>query len=90
MAKFAKLFETDGEQVLVLTETDKNDHPTLRMVTDIDGVEASVRLSFGPKDGQEDSFDSDKAWAACDKAFDAFTEPDAVKLRAKLVSSLVA
>jgi hypothetical protein len=90
MGKFAKLFDIGEEQVLVHTETDKDDNPTLRMVTDIDGVEAAVRLSFGPKDGQEETFDIDKAWAACDRAFDAFTEVDAVKLRDKLVNGFCA
>jgi hypothetical protein len=88
MGKFAKLFDIENdEQILLVTELNDEECPCLKMITEIDGAEASVKISFNQRDKSE-PFDIDKAWARCDSTLETMTLEDALKMRNDLVNAL--
>lgn len=74
MSKFAKLFERDGEQVLVIsTQTDEGE-PCLHFMLDIGNAKVEPKFTF--KTGE---------WDKLDSAFDLVDENSSFSLRDSLV-----
>lgn len=73
MERWAKLFESNGRQVLITKDVDDDDNPKLSLSIRIDGAE----LTFGPTfKGNDCDEVLDKAFdAASQELADAFTEP---------------
>lgn len=76
MSKFAKLYEREGQQVLVTSDQDEDGEPclTIRFKSNVSDHEISTRLAF------KKSAKLDK-WEVLDQAFDAMTEEKAFDLR---------
>ena len=73
MERWAKLFESNGRQVLVTKDVDDDDNPKLSISSRIDGAELTLGPVFGGDDGEkllDEAFD-----AAEQRLADVFTEP---------------
>lgn len=77
MPKFAKLFDLeDNEQVLVIfTQTDEG-NPAIDCITNVDGGEQILRVSFGS---------DDDAWDVAQEYMNTFSEEAATLIRKTLV-----
>lgn len=73
MEKWAKLFESNGRQVLVTKEYDDDDLPKVSFAVRIDGAELSLGPVFKGENGEEER---DKLFDAADQEMaDNFTKP---------------
>ncbi|MGA9607035.1 MAG: hypothetical protein WBR21_08435 [Rouxiella badensis] len=73
MEQWAKLFESNGRQVLVTKEYDDDDMPKLSFAVRIDGDELSLGPVFKGENGEEER---DKLFdAANQEMVDNFTKP---------------
>ena len=75
MSKFAKLFERNGEQVLVISTQTADGLPCLHFIADIGGAIVEPRFEY--KEG---------AWDKRDAGFDLVDEDSAFSLRSGLVA----
>lgn len=71
MEKFAKIFETEHRQILVVTDINDDQDPVVRIETRHDGASVALNLTFK---GEDD----DAAWAAAERGFDKVTQEVAV------------
>lgn len=73
MEKWAKLFESNGRQVLVTKEYDDDDLPKLSFAVRIEGAELSLGPIFKGEHGEEER---DKLFESADQEMaDNFTKP---------------
>ena len=74
--QFAKIFERDGEQVVMMKSThDATDAPSLSFTMHIGALRVGTEMTFNNADTGEQSRDA---------AFDAYTEEGAFDMRSKL------
>lgn len=76
MSTFAKLFERDGKQVLVMKDEIDNGDPALAFTFESDVLEHRVCLKISFKPAEELN-----AWDVLDQAFDKCTEDQAFEFR---------
>lgn len=79
MAKFAKLFDVADTQALFMITNDDAGDCSLKMVTEVDGLEISQALSFK-------NMDEEKAYEKAQEILDALNEESAVKFHAQMVA----
>lgn len=85
MKQFAKLFERNGEQVLVtLHEDEPGVVVKFRDANEIAYV--SPAITFKPKGSDDAAVDA--AWAAAEKFFAGITEDSAFDMRTKMLTQL--
>lgn len=73
MEQWAKLFESNGRQVLVTKEYDDDDNPKVSFAVRIDGAELSLGPVFHGENGEEER---DKLFELADQEMaDGFTKP---------------
>lgn len=75
--KFAKLFERDGEQVLVMKDTNDDGEPCVGFTCNLDEIMVTPKLGFKP---------TAKGFTERDRLFNDCDEEMAFGMRAKMVA----
>lgn len=84
MDRFAKIFEFDDSQTLVMLTTTEDGHPTVKYTTMIDGVTVSAGPTWEPDDDSK-PYDEEAAWEHAESAFEKVDESSARAVRAAIV-----